>query len=69
MSEEVEQITKTPPACCGRGGQDPKKVVAARKLAEYNKTVKEVLERESKRKSRSSEELRKVLGFQSNLLP
>ena len=42
MSEDVEQITKTPIESNDRTKEkDPKKVAAGKRLAEYNKRAKE----------------------------
>ena len=58
MSEEpVEQITKVSSeleAQAPKKEKDPKKVVAGKKLAEYNKKMKEAYEREKKAENESS---------------
>ena len=50
MSEEVEQITKTPvKESVKTKEKDPKKVAAGKRLAEYNKRAKEALKREAEK--------------------
>ena len=50
MSEDVEQITKTPPVENVKTKEkDPKKVAAGKRLAEYNKRAKEALKEKMKR--------------------
>ena len=57
MSEDVEQITKTPVESNVRTKEkDPKKVAAGKKLAEYNKRAKEALKEKMKREAEKEEE-------------
>ena len=58
MSEEVEQITKTPAVESNvkTKEKDPKKVAAGKKLAEYNKRAKEALKEKMKREAEKEEE-------------
>ena len=57
MSEDVEQITKTPiESNVKTKEKDPKKVAAGKKLAEYNKRAKEALKEKMKREAEKEEE-------------
>ena len=57
MSEEVEQITKTPVESNYRTKEkDPKKVAAGKRLAEYNKRAKEALKEKKRRDAEKEEE-------------
>ena len=57
MSEEVEQITKTPiTESVKTKEKDPKKVAAGKKLAEYNRKAKEALKEKIKREAQEEEE-------------
>ena len=57
MSEDVEQITKTPAVESVKTKEkDPKKVAAGKKLAEYNKRAKEALKEKMKREAEKEEE-------------
>ena len=57
MSEEVEQITKTPVESNYRTKEkDPKKVAAGKRLAEYNKRAKEALKEKKRREAEKEEE-------------
>ena len=57
MSEEVEQITKTPVTESNvKKEKDPKKVAAGKKLAEYNKRAKEALKEKMKREAEKATE-------------
>ena len=57
MSEEVEQITKTPlQESVKTKEKDPKKVAAGKKLAEYNRKAKEALKEKMKREAEKEEE-------------
>ena len=57
MSEEVEQITKTPiESNVKTKEKDPKKVAAGKRLAEYNKRAKEALKEKIKRDAEKEEE-------------
>ena len=57
MSEEVEQITKTPVESNVKTKEkDPKKVAAGKRLAEYNKRAKEKMRREAERETGESAE-------------
>ena len=54
MSDDVEEITKTPPqesVASKTKEKDPKKVAAGKKLAEYNKRAKEALKEKMKREA------------------
>ena len=52
MTEDVEQITKTPAVENVKTKEkDPKKVAAGKKLAEYNKRAKEALKEKMKREA------------------
>ena len=57
MSEDVEQITKTPVDSNDRTKEkDPKKVAAGKRLAEYNKRAKEALKEKMKREAEKATE-------------
>ena len=57
MTEDVEQITKTPVESNVKTKEkDPKKVAAGKRLAEYNKRVKEALKEKMKREAEKEEE-------------
>ena len=57
MSEEVEEITKTPIESNAKTKEkDPKKVAAGKKLAEYNRKAKEALKEKMKREAEKEEE-------------
>ena len=57
MSDDVEQITKTPIESNDRTKEkDPKKVAAGKRLAEYNKRAKEALKEKMKREGEKEEE-------------
>ena len=57
MSEEVDQITKTPVESNVKTKEkDPKKVAAGKRLAEYNKRAKEALKEKMKREAEKSQE-------------
>ena len=57
MSEDVEQITKTPVESNVKTKEkDPKKVAAGKRLAEYNKRAKEALKEKMKRDAEKEEE-------------
>ena len=63
MSEEVEQITKTPiESNVKTKEKDPKKVAAGKKLAEYNKRAKEALKEKMKREAEKSQEEERETG-------
>ena len=62
MSEEVEQITKTPVDSVKTKEKDPKKVAAGKKLAEYNKRAKEALKEKMKREAEKSQEEERETG-------
>ena len=70
MSEEVEQITKTPSELQAKPTpkkeKDPKKVAAGKKLAKYNKKAKEALGRKKKHEAEMEPSLKDGLR---NLLP
>ena len=51
MSDDVEEITKTPVNETKVKEKDPKKVAAGKKLAEYNKRAKEALKEKMKREA------------------
>ena len=52
MSDDVEQITKTPIESNDRTKEkDPKKVAAGKRLAEYNKRAKEALKEKMRREA------------------
>ena len=57
MSEEVEQITKTPITESVKKEKDPKKVAAGKKLAEYNRKAKEALKEKMKREAEKATEV------------
>ena len=62
MSDDVEQITKTPVESNFKTKEkDPKKVAAGKKLAEYNKRAKEALKEKMKREAEKSQEESKDL--------
>ena len=57
MSDDVEEITKTPVTESVKTKEkDPKKVAAGKKLAEYNKRAKEALKEKMKREADKEEE-------------
>ena len=57
MSEDVEQITKTPiESNVKTKDKDPKKVAAGKKLAEYNRRAKEALKEKMKRDAEKATE-------------
>ena len=57
MSDDVEQITKTPiESNVKTKEKDPKKVAAGKRLAEYNKRAKEALKEKMKRESEKEED-------------
>ena len=57
MSDDVEQITKTPVESNVKTKEkDPKKVAAGKKLAEYNKRAKEALKEKMKRDAEKATE-------------
>ena len=57
MTEDVEQITKTPDdENVKTKEKDPKKVAAGKKLAEYNRRAKEALKEKMKRDAEKEEE-------------
>ena len=57
MSDDVEQITKTPiESNVKTKEKDPKKVAAGKRLAEYNKRAKEALKEKIKREAEKEEE-------------
>ena len=56
MSEDVEQITKTPiESNVKTKEKDPKKVAAGKRLAEYNRRAKEALKEKMKREPEERE--------------
>ena len=56
MTEDVEQITKTPVKESVKREKDPKKVEAGKKLAEYNRRAKEALKEKMKREAEKATE-------------
>ena len=67
MSEEVEQITKTPVESNVKTKEkDPKKVAAGKKLAEYNKRAKEALKEKMKREAEKEEESKDLTAEQGS---
>ena len=63
MTEDVEQITKTPVESNVKTKEkDPKKVAAGKKLAEYNKRAKEALKEKMKRDAEKSQEEERETG-------
>ena len=57
MSDDVEQITKTPVESNVKTKEkDPKKVAAGKKLAEYNRRANEALKEKMKREAEKEEE-------------
>ena len=57
MSEDIEQITKSPiTESVKTKEKDPKKVAAGKKLAEYNRKAKEALKEKMKREAEKEEE-------------
>ena len=57
MSEDVEQITKTPiESNVKTKEKDPKKVAAGKKLAEYNRRAKDALKEKMKRDAEKATE-------------
>ena len=51
LSDDIEQITKTPIQESKVKEKDPKKVAAGKKLAEYNRRAKEALKEKMKREA------------------
>ena len=67
MSEDVEQITKTPiESNVKTKEKDPKKVAAGKRLAEYNKRAKEALKEKMKREAEKSQEEERETGESQN---
>ena len=65
MSDDVEQITKTPiESNVKTKEKDPKKVAAGKKLAEYNKRAKEALKEKMKREAEKEEESKDLTAEQ-----
>ena len=61
MSDDVEEITKTPIESNYRTKEkDPKKVAAGKKLAEYNKRAKEALKEKMRREAEKEEESKDI---------
>ena len=57
MSEDIEQITKTPvQENVKTKEKDPKKVAAGKRLAEYNRRAKEALKEKKRRDAEKEEE-------------
>ena len=57
MTEDVEQITKTPiESNVKTKEKDPKKVAAGKRLAEYNKRAKDALKEKMRRESEKEED-------------
>ena len=57
MSDDVEEITKTPvKESVKTKEKDPKKVAAGKKLAEYNRKAKEALKEKMKREAEKAQE-------------
>ena len=60
MTEDVEQITKTPVESNDRTKEkDPKKVAAGKRLAEYNRRAKEALKEKMKREAEQGSRMEK----------
>ena len=60
MSDDVEEITKTPVESNVKTKEkDPKKVAAGKKLAEYNKRAKEALKEKMKREAEQGSRMEK----------
>ena len=67
MSEDVEQITKTPiESNVKTKEKDPKKVAAGKKLAEYNRRAKEALKEKMKRDAEKEEESKDLTAEQGS---
>ena len=68
MSDDVEQITKTPAVESNvkTKEKDPKKVAAGKKLAEYNKRAKEALKEKMKREAEKEEESKDLTAEQGS---
>ena len=62
MTEDVEQITKTPVKESVKREKDPKKVEAGKKLAEYNRRAKEALKEKMKREAEKAQEEERETG-------
>ena len=69
MSEEVEQITKTPIQESVKKEKDPKKVAAGKKLAEYNRRAKEALKEKMKRDAEKIPEEERETGESGGWFP
>ena len=67
MSDDVEQITKTPiESNVKTKEKDPKKVAAGKRLAEYNKRAKEALKEKMKREAEKEEESKDLTAEQGS---
>ena len=68
MTEDVEQITKTPAVESNvkTKEKDPKKVAAGKRLAEYNKRAKEALKEKMKRDAEKEEESKDLTAEQGS---
>ena len=67
MSDDVEQITKTPVESNVKTKEkDPKKVAAGKRLAEYNKRAKEALKEKMKREADKEEESKDLTAEQGS---
>ena len=69
MSDDVEEITKTPVESNVKTKEkDPKKVAAGKKLAEYNKRAKEALKEKMKREAEQGSRMEKSQEDESKAL-
>ena len=67
MSDDVEQITKTPiESNVKTKEKDPKKVAAGKRLAEYNKRAKEALKEKMRREADKEEESKDLTAEQGS---
>ena len=67
MSDDVEQITKTPVESNVKTKEkDPKKVAAGKRLAEYNKRAKEALKEKKRRDAEREEESKDLTAEQGS---
>ena len=67
MSDDVEEITKTPiESNVKTKEKDPKKVAVGKKLAEYNKRAKEALKEKMRREAEKEEESKDITAEQGS---
>ena len=69
LSDDVEEITKTPVKETKVKEKDPKKVAAGKKLAEYNRRAKEALKEKMKREAEKVPEEERETGESQGWIP